>query len=65
MTSLVLHTNSPLPPTHVATNPTTCEFGHCTHSGTCPGCQRGQALRHAAQLTAAVGANAQWNARLN
>jgi hypothetical protein len=47
------------------TNIGTCAFGHHTHKGTCGGCQRVQALRHAAQLNAAATARAQWLAHLH
>jgi EAL domain-containing protein (putative c-di-GMP-specific phosphodiesterase class I) len=55
-------TPSPLPTGHDGANVATCAVGHRTHSGTCAGCQQAQALRHAAQLNAAIKANARWKA---
>jgi hypothetical protein len=65
MTTLTPHTASPLPTSPSGTNIATCAFGHRSHCGTCAGCQQIQALRQAAQLTAAIMANARWNARLH
>jgi EAL domain-containing protein (putative c-di-GMP-specific phosphodiesterase class I) len=61
MTPESVRTTSPLA-TGDDLNIASCAFGHRTHAGTCPGCQQARALRHAAQLNAAIMANARWKA---
>jgi hypothetical protein len=56
-------TAPPLTTLNGGDNAAACAFGHRTHCGTCAGCQRAVARRHAAELNDATEAHVRWAAR--